>query len=46
VSPHRRFAMRSTALENLKVLKNATGGTLNDVVMAICTGALREYLIE
>ena len=21
-------------------------GTLNDVVMAICTGALREYLIE
>ncbi|MGB0114521.1 MAG: wax ester/triacylglycerol synthase family O-acyltransferase [Ilumatobacteraceae bacterium] len=46
VSPHRRFAMRSTALENLKRLKNATGGTLNDVVMAICTGALREYLIE
>ncbi|MEE9417587.1 MAG: wax ester/triacylglycerol synthase family O-acyltransferase [Acidimicrobiales bacterium] len=46
VSPHRRFAMRSTSLENLKRLKNATGGTLNDVVMAICTGALREYLLE
>ena len=46
VSPHRRFAMRSTSLENLKRLKEATGGTLNDVVMAICTGALREYLIE
>ena len=46
VSPHRRFAMRSTSLENLKRLKDATGGTLNDVVMAICTGALREYLIE
>ena len=46
VTPHRRFAMRSTALENLKVLKTATGGTLNDVVMAICTGALRNYLIE
>ncbi len=46
VSPHRRFAMRSTALANLKQLKNATGGTLNDVVMAVCTGALRQYLIE
>ena len=38
--------MRSTSLENLKRLKDATGGTLNDVVMAICTGALRAYLIE
>ncbi len=46
VTPHRRFAMRSTSLENLKRLKDATGGTLNDVVMAICAGALREYLIE
>ena len=36
VSPHRRFAMRSTSLENLKRLKEATGGTLNDVVMAVC----------
>ena len=40
VGPHRRFAMRGSSLANLKVLKNATGGTLNDVVMAICTGAL------
>lgn len=46
VSPHRRFAMRSTALENLKRLKEATGCTLNDVVMAVCAGALRQYLIE
>ena len=46
ITAHRRFAMRSTSLENLKVLKNATGGTLNDVVMAICAGALRQYLIE
>jgi diacylglycerol O-acyltransferase len=46
VTADRRFAMRSTSLENLKRLKDATGGTLNDVVMAICTGALREYLIE
>ena len=46
VTPHRRFAMRAASLSNLKRLKNATGGTLNDVVMAICAGALREYLLE
>ncbi len=46
ISPNRRFAMRSASLDNLKQLKNATGGTLNDVVMAICTGAIRQYLIE
>ena len=46
ISPHRRFAMRSASLANLKRLKEVTGGTLNDVVMAICTGALRTYLIE
>lgn len=46
VTPHRRFAMRSTSLANLKRLKAATGGTLNDVVMAVCTGALRAYLLE
>jgi diacylglycerol O-acyltransferase len=44
VTAHRRFAMRSTSLGNLKRLKDATGGTLNDVVMAVCAGALRAYL--
>jgi hypothetical protein len=38
--------MRSTALANIKRLKDATGGTVNDIVMAICAGALREYLIR
>jgi len=46
ITAHRRFAMRSTALENIKRLKNAAGCTVNDVVMAICAGALREYLIK
>ncbi len=46
ITPHRRFAMRSTALSNIKALKEATGCTVNDVVMAICTGALREYLLR
>ncbi len=46
VGPHRRFAMRSTPLSNIKRLKEATGGTVNDVVMAVCAGALREYLLR
>ena len=46
ITAQRRFAMRGTSLENIKTLKNATGGTVNDVVMAICAGALRQYLIE
>jgi diacylglycerol O-acyltransferase len=46
ITAHRRFAMRSAALSNLKRLKDATGGTLNDVVMAISAGALREYLLR
>ena len=46
VGPDRRFAMRSESLSNIKQLKDATGGTVNDVVMAICAGALREYLLR
>ncbi len=46
ITPHRRFAMRTSSLENIKRLKQATGGTVNDVVMAICAGALREYLLR
>lgn len=45
ITPHRRFAMRTTSLENVKRLKQATGGTVNDVVMAICAGGLRSYLL-
>ena len=46
ITSHRRFAMRSTSLENIKALKDATGCTVNDIVMAICAGALREYLLR
>ena len=38
--------MRTSSLENIKRLKEATGGTVNDVVMAICAGGLREYLLR
>jgi diacylglycerol O-acyltransferase len=45
ITSHRRFAMRTTSLNNVKRLKDATGGTVNDIVMAICAGGLRQYLL-
>lgn len=46
IGPHRRFAMRGTSLDNIKRLKEVSGATVNDIVMAICSGALREYLLR
>ena len=46
ISPHRRWAFRSLPLEDVKAVKNAAGGTVNDVVMALSTGALRRWLID
>ncbi|AGZ53527.1 WS/DGAT/MGAT family O-acyltransferase [Mycobacterium kansasii] len=46
ITGHRRFAMRTTSLDNVKRLKDATGSTVNDIVMAICAGGLREYLLS
>lgn len=44
ISPHRKFAFRSTSLDAVKQIKNALGATVNDVVMAACAGGLRTYL--
>lgn len=46
ITAKRGFAMRTAQLDTIKSIKNATGGTVNDVVMAICAGALRQYLLE
>jgi diacylglycerol O-acyltransferase len=45
ISPHRRWAFRSLPLDEVKAVKNATGGTVNDVVMALSAGALRRWLL-
>ncbi|MCU1588393.1 MAG: hypothetical protein JWN31_1886 [Frankiales bacterium] len=46
ISPHRRWAFASLSLEEIKGVKNKAGGTVNDVVMALATGALRRWLID
>ena len=46
ITAHRRFAHRSASLNDIKAIKNALGATINDVVMAICAGGLRRYLLE
>lgn len=45
ISPHRRFAFGSLSLDDVKTVKNAFGVSVNDVVMAMCAGALRRWLI-
>ena len=42
----RRFAAQSWPLERVKNVKAAAGVTVNDVVLGMCAGALRAYLIE
>jgi WS/DGAT/MGAT family acyltransferase len=42
----RRCAAQSWSLDRIKSVKNAAGVTVNDVVLAMCSGALRYYLLE
>lgn len=46
ISPHRRFAFTSLPLDDAKRIRRAVGCTFNDVVMAVCSGALRRYLLH
>jgi diacylglycerol O-acyltransferase / wax synthase len=44
ISRRRRVAFSAIRLDDVKRLKNAMGTTVNDVVLAVCTGALRRFL--
>ena len=46
VSPHRRFAFGSLSLDTVKRLKNELGITVNDVVVALCATAVRDWLLD
>jgi WS/DGAT/MGAT family acyltransferase len=46
ITPHRRFAYTTIPLEEAKKVRRAAGCTFNDVVLALCSGALRRYLLE
>jgi diacylglycerol O-acyltransferase / wax synthase len=42
----RRVAAQSWPLARIRAVKSAAGVTVNDVVLAMCSGALRAYLVE
>ena len=45
LSEQRRFAMASLKLADFKAIRNAHGGTVNDVILAVIAGALRSWLM-
>ncbi len=46
ISAQRKWNTTILSLERVKKLKNIMGTTLNDVILAICAGALKKYLEE
>jgi diacylglycerol O-acyltransferase / wax synthase len=44
IGPHRRFAMAQGDLADLKRVKDAHGGTVNDVILSIVAGTIGKYL--
>jgi diacylglycerol O-acyltransferase / wax synthase len=44
IGPHRRFVWARSELATFKRIKDSLGGTVNDVVLAVVTGALRDWL--
>ena len=46
ISRYRRFARRSMPLDEVKAIGKASGATINDVVVALCAGGLRRWLLD
>jgi WS/DGAT/MGAT family acyltransferase len=46
MSPNRRIDWQITDLDSVKAVKNSLGGTVNDTVLAIAAGAIRDFLME
>lgn len=45
VGPNRRFAMAEATVQDFRDVKNALGGTVNDVVLATTAGALHRLFV-
>ncbi|MBQ6643796.1 MAG: wax ester/triacylglycerol synthase family O-acyltransferase [Saccharopolyspora sp.] len=45
-STQRRFAVSSARLDDFRAVRRAHGGTVNDVVLAVVSGALRSWLLS
>ena len=44
IGPHRRFAIARQQLSEYKEIKDALGGTVNDIVLTVVAGALASWL--
>ena len=42
----RSVTLTAIGLADVKRVKNATGTTVNDVILAVCTGAMRTFLLD
>lgn len=46
ISPRRTWGTAILSLSRIKVLKKTMDATVNDVMLAICAGGIRKYLLE
>ena len=46
IGPNRRFDWTELPLDEIKDVKNSLGGSVNDVALAVTTGAVRRFLME
>jgi diacylglycerol O-acyltransferase len=46
IGRQRRVAVARATLDDVKIVRKANGGTVNDVLLAVVTGALREWLLS
>ena len=44
IGPHRRYTVVRQQLDDYKEVKDALGGTVNDVVLTVVSGALARWL--
>jgi WS/DGAT/MGAT family acyltransferase len=45
IGPHRRWAWGSTTVDDIKIVRKATGATFNDVILAALTRGYRDLLL-